>query len=794
MSADWEEIRRLAADFQRAQLSDSVQRLSERNCIEIVSKLIAERQLDVVHTLDGKEYITPSQISKEIRDELHVHGGRVNIVDLQQIVNVDLTHIESRANELVRVDKSVQLVLGQLVDNNYLDQIAEEVNDKLQEAGQVTISELCKTYDLPGDFLTESLALRLGSIIHGEIDQNNKGVIYTEAFVARHRARIRGLFTAITRPIPVIGLISQYGFPEHLLYSLLEELVNRGRLKGTVVGGRQDKAVFIPDIYARTQSNWIDAFLKQNGYLEYDSLSRLGIPDPIGYIRKKYKSAPLIYLKSVCVGQSIVDQVEASVEEAISSGSWLDIEPLLPSCFSVEDASILLQQVMRTLNKNSSARIFGDNVVVSEKFINECTGIFNDLMQHKAEKEMKHNPVFLVTEEDLKQASLLENALGRKEKKDERKKKATEGSGSTRGGGGSNAREIKIKKTKKKSRKDEDSDDESQTASTNKPRVREVPFMSLEEIQDVLRKHDPDAPDELVIELSENLIRPLTKNYQEVVRSVFMSSTSSSSGASRKQTMKDFQEEVSALYNNIRLFEKGIKSFTDETQSNLAKHLLKTVCTDITNLIFNFLAGDIMMAVEDYSAITSEVRKKMLNKFQEEAKAPLSKLISSLAGKSIEEFLSCLDAAADACSILVKKGDKKKERQVLFQHRQALIEQLKVTEDAALVLHLTSVLLFQLTTHCMLHAPGRCVPQIISFLSTKIPEEQYSLLVKYQSLVVKQLIGQTKQKDGDDVDMTGDVADESGKASDSIRKELQDLSAAIKDLVLRPRKSSASEE
>ncbi|XP_069830857.1 E3 UFM1-protein ligase 1 [Dendropsophus ebraccatus] len=796
MSADWEEIRRLAADFQRAQLSDTLQRLSERNCIEIVSKLIAEKQLDVVHTLDGKEYITPAQISKEIIDELQVRGGRVNVVELQQVINVDLTHIESRANELVRIDNSVQLVLGQLVDNNYLDQIAEEVNDKLQEAGQVTISELCKTYDLPGDFLTESLALRLGSIIQGKIDQNNKGVIYTEAFVARHRARIRGLFTGITRPTPVIGLISQYGFPEHLLYSLLEELVNCGRLKGTVVGGRQDKAVFIPDIYARTQSNWIDAFFKQNGYLEYDSLSRLGIPDPIGYIRKRYKSTPLIYLKSVCVGQSIVDQVEASVEEAIGSGSWLDIEPLLPSCFSVEDASILLQQVMRTLNKNSSARIFGDSLVISEKFMSECSGIFNDLMQHKAEKEMKHSPVFLVTEEDLKQAAVLENAVGRKERKDERRKKATEGSGSTRGGGGgtSNAREIKIRKTKKKSRKDEDSDDESQTTSTNKPKEREVPFMSLEEIQDVLRKHVPDAPEELVIELSENLVRPLTKSYQEVVRSVFMSSTSSSSGASRKQTMKDFQEEVSTLYNNIRLFEKGIKLFTDETQSNLAKHLLKTVCTDITNLIFNFLAGDIMMAVEDYSTITSEVRKKMLNKFQEETKGPLTKLNSSLAGKSIEDFLSCLDAAADACGILVKKGDKKKERQVLFQHRQALIEQLKVTEDAALVLHLTSVLLFQFATHCMLHSPGRCVPQIISFLSTKIPEEQHSLLLNFQSLVVKQLIGQTKQKDDDDVDTTGDLADESGKASDNIRKELQELSAAIKDLVLRPRKSSASEE
>lgn len=61
-------------------------------------------------------------------------------------------------------------------------------------------------------------------------------------------------------------------------------------------------------------------------------------------------------------------------------------------------------------------------------------------------------------------------------------------------------------------------------------------------------------------------------------------------------------------------------------------------------------------------------------------------------------------------------------RQVLFQHRQALIEQLKVTEDPALILHLTSVLLFQFSTHCMLHAPGRSVPQIINFLSGKIPE------------------------------------------------------------------------
>lgn len=30
--------------------------------------------------------------------------------------------------------------------------------------------------------------------------------------------------------------------------------------------------------------------------------------------------------------------------------------------------------------------------------------------------------------------------------------------------------------------------------------------------------------------------------------------------------------------------------------------------------------------------------------------------------QSIEDFLSCLDSATEACDIMVKKGDKKRER------------------------------------------------------------------------------------------------------------------------------------
>uniref|UniRef100_A0A8C2PVU3 E3 UFM1-protein ligase 1 n=1 Tax=Cyprinus carpio TaxID=7962 RepID=A0A8C2PVU3_CYPCA len=722
MAADWEEIRRLAADFQRAQFADTIQRLSERNCIEIVAKLVEDKKLDVVHTLDGKEYVTPAQINREVRDELDMHRGRINVVDLQKIINVDLVHVESRANEIAKSDKGTQLILGQLIDESYLDRLAEEVNDKLQEAGQVNIAELCKTYDLPGDFLTEELNSRLGRVIHGQIDQYNRGVIFTQAFLSRHKACICGLFSAITRPTQINNLLNLYGFQENLMYSVLEELVKSGRLKGSVVGGRQDKAIYIPDIYSKAQNSWVESFLKQNGYLEIEALTRLGIPDPVSYIKRRFKSSKLLFLKSACVGRAIIDQLEASVEETINSATWVDLQPMIPSSLSEEDVGILLNEVLRGMNVQSSARLLS-TCVVSEKFITGCIALFDDIMQQKAQKEVKNNPVFLITEDDVKQASVLleSSASSKKDKRDERRKKATEGSGSVKGSGGGNAREIRIRKAKKKGRREEDSDEETTHTSQGRNKQGDLAFLSVEEIMEVLGEKVCDSSEEMLQELAEQIQRLLSKMYQEVVSAAFMSTSSAGAGGSRKKNMKDLQEEINNLYNNIRLFEKGTKLFSDETQATIAKHVLKTVCTDATNVLLSFVAVEHMTS-DSSTAITSEIRLKILAKLSDEVKAPLMKLHNSLNGKAIEDFLSCLETSAEECGLLLKKGDKKRERQALFVHRQALSEQLRDTEDPALVLHLTSVLLFQNFTHCMLHAPGRCVPHIIGFLQSKIPE------------------------------------------------------------------------
>ena len=73
-----------------------------------------------------------------------------------------------------------------------------QVNDRLQEQGHVTVAELAKSYDLPPEFLREVVEEKIGKVIKGQVDSQDKDVIFTDSFVSRMTARIRGAFSALT--------------------------------------------------------------------------------------------------------------------------------------------------------------------------------------------------------------------------------------------------------------------------------------------------------------------------------------------------------------------------------------------------------------------------------------------------------------------------------------------------------------------------------------------------------------------------------------------------------------------
>ncbi|VDN20526.1 unnamed protein product [Cylicostephanus goldi] len=99
--ATWADIQRLVSDLQRVQLSQSAKKLSEANCVEVVTKLIQRSLIDVVFTRDGHSYITQKHLATEVRNECVALGGRAPLTDIATSLNVDLDHVERTAQKLV---------------------------------------------------------------------------------------------------------------------------------------------------------------------------------------------------------------------------------------------------------------------------------------------------------------------------------------------------------------------------------------------------------------------------------------------------------------------------------------------------------------------------------------------------------------------------------------------------------------------------------------------------------------------------------------------------------------------
>jgi hypothetical protein len=780
--SDWDEIRRLAADLQRAQLGGSIQKLSERNCIEIVSRLVGLNALEVLYTADGKEYLTPQQLQREIRDELHVARGRISLVDLAQICNVDFSHVEHQAQMLAKQDSRVNFVLGQLVDASYLDFIAEEINEKLQLDGTVSISTITKEYDLPSEFLQEEIVARLGSIIEGFRDEHDPKVILTPSYVQRNKAKIRGALSAVTVPTAVSNIVSKFGIPEQIFFGLADDLIKSNRLSGQITGGKKAaKATYVPSSYARAQARWVDDFLRQNGYLEYDALTRFGVSDPKQFIRKRFDG--LTFLSSCAVGQQICDQIETSLEDALATGSWTDIAPLIPSVLSREDGKILLESALKTKNVMRNCHIFADTVLLTQPLLEKVEKSFVELMSDQAKKDLeskKYDKIF-ASGRGSERLDMTDDVLDRK---DERRKKAASG----KAGGGAQGRETKTKSTKKKygkaSKKDDWSDDSGDDddnprgggggVASSKMRVE---FMSRAELEDKLSSVSTlqECPEEMFAELAQHFYPSLTTKFKSLLSELYQSSLLANVHDKRK-AHSELQDKCNSAVSMIRLFEKGTALFDAGEKKNLEKHLFRTLCSDLLNLVFVHVRNEHGLNKSSASLdLNQEQRVKVLSDLPKEIAEPLLAMHKTLVGgESVTKFLDVFEQNCDrAVDLFIKKSDTKKSRALIFGHRQTLSEQLAVCNDPALALHCALLILFTVFNNAILHASGKFVPAILDkIVSAKVlkPEDQ-ELLQSFQNKVLESL-----------------------NRNESAKEELQEMMPKLKELAVNARRSGAKAE
>ena len=147
---------------------------------------------------------------------------------------------------------------------------------------------------------------------------------------------------------------------------------------------------------AAARRNLLVMFSLSNGYLEYDAVTRLGISDPKQYIKKRFPDSGLVFLSSCCISGSIVDQMEVAVEEALNSGSWVDVLPLLPSVLGPEDARQLVQTTLANRSSSPSsggALLLADCCVLSRSLVSGIVGNEEAGMEARAQKDVESGAV-----------------------------------------------------------------------------------------------------------------------------------------------------------------------------------------------------------------------------------------------------------------------------------------------------------------------------------------------------------------------------------------------------------------
>lgn len=90
-----------------------------------------------------------------------------------------------------------------------------------------------------------------------------------------------------------------------------------------------------------------------------------------------------------------------------------------------------------------------------------------------------------------------------------------------------------------------------------------------------------------LISIKEQVLYIYYVSNRELIRALFVPQET-------KQKKNTFEDDLNTLYSNILLFQKSIQELKGdlvyilivaEDEANLEKHLLKTLCTDLTNLI-----------------------------------------------------------------------------------------------------------------------------------------------------------------------------------------------------------------
>uniref|UniRef100_A0A915PJ19 Conserved oligomeric Golgi complex subunit 2 n=1 Tax=Setaria digitata TaxID=48799 RepID=A0A915PJ19_9BILA len=673
MSATWADIQRLAADFQRLQLAECSKRLSENNCVELISMLIKSKAIDIVFTSDGKEYVTRKHLLTEVKNECIGQEGRISLSGLVHALNVDYEHIENAVSVITRQSPAFILCNAELISRDYIDILCKELNEQLMDFGVVFISQLTKIWDLPTEVLTDLVLVELGSKIDAVRDGD---ALYTPSYLSGQQNIIKAMLCGLTKVTPIAKLQAELGLTNAMFWSLFEELVVMGEVPGKIIGNRASShCLYHPNIYTILVRQYIVKTFLQEGMLELSMFRKFSVAEPKIYLKEVLENAEystLMYFPSAIISKKVWNEVEATVKEKMNSKLIVDVRQCVPE---IVRSNADIEQAIFFLVKGSEDWLFvlGTSYIYSRQFLSFVLRDLEGLINARAEEI----------------ASNWGKQKAQAPKKQEKKQDDEWGTAkSKKGKGGKGKKQILAEES-----------------------AEELPVrLSEEELIRELEKMN-NIPTELL----EDVVYQVQTKAEALLRArlqVLLNNVRMISVQDQKRAHAQLQETLSTLYNNICIFEDGAATFEDTVAANLKIHLLRTLCTHFANIVLSYVSR-----TQNVDTLTVKVRNETIANIESvDNRMAVEKLFTALSSKDLQSFHHAVFGICSSavCALNLKFPDKKQRADLVKTYEDELVIQLRDCTDPPSGLLLSLLILLARNEKIAVHASGKFVSHLIS--------------------------------------------------------------------------------
>ncbi|KAL3152351.1 hypothetical protein ABBQ32_001414 [Trebouxia sp. C0010 RCD-2024] len=755
----------LQAALQTVQNEKSAIKLSDRNVVELVNKLQECGLLggDLLHTVNGREYVTADHLKTEVIDTVSSTGGRIAVVNLPAQLAVDLLHCEHAAQQAVAESNGqLRLVQGELITVEYFDNLAAEIDEILQAGGVVPLATLAAQFTLGSELLMSVVTARINKTIHGRLEG---GLLYTSAYIARIKSQMRGGLRGAASPVNIPHLLKRIQLDDlptgsNIVSNVIDELIKEGSIRGVLRGGGSS---FTPAIYAKSQQEAVKRFYEQNNYIGYDTVAKLGIAASKQHLQTTFPDG--IALESAFVSPSVIHQLDASAEDAAASGSWCDVQALLPPALSHEDASALLehcpimQSAGKTKGSTSACSVHAGTCIVSTALQQELQQQLLSAARQAAETAQQDSKAAS------KSAATSEPSPGQAPKPDSSKSggaAATADSddddwdmSKTKGGKGKKAGKKKTAGKAKGSAQAASAASKQRTSKASKPTdAAACSALTVHNLTDQILELYPDMEGagthgKLAQALATCLRPAVLAEFDKAMAAVFVA------GAESRRRRRDLiAHEAQDSWQHLQLYLQGCQLFADEegTSTALQRHLVRTTATSLLDWLLHYQDVDnqeeaaasgpssqdqsslpaVPMSLQDRQALLARAPPDL---------APALKAAADTIGNTADaqSAQQATQAAAEAVGLRLKPLDKKAEKALVQAQQDDLQAQLADHTDPAAVLSLVVPLLVMQVRGKAITVPGRALAGIIAGLRTSLESDSFELLQSYHQLVVNHL-------------------------------------------------------